>query len=295
MPEFENVGIVGLGLIGGSLGLAIRKRKSAKKVFGWAKTPETILKAEKTGIIDKGGTSFQEIVNKADFLILCAPIFSNNKYVEEIANLKPGLLFTDTGSTKSTIVKHVDACFPNPHNFVGSHPIAGSEKKGIDFADADMFNNRTVVLTPGKKSSSLSVNHIEKFWRSLGGKTVVIDADRHDEMLAYTSHLPHSIIFALCRGLKKESDKKEFSVSIGSGLKDTTRIGGSDARVWTEIFMDNRDNVLSAVKQFKTELDEFIRLLQDKNENKLKEYLEEAKNVREIIERNGQKKITEKS
>ncbi|MCL5674130.1 MAG: prephenate dehydrogenase/arogenate dehydrogenase family protein [Candidatus Omnitrophica bacterium] len=295
MPEFENVGIVGLGLLGGSLGLAIKKRKVAGKVLGWTRTAETIIKAEKSGIIDKGFTSFQEIVKDANFLILCAPVFSNNKYVEDVVHLKPGLLFTDIGSTKATIVQHVDACFSNPHNFVGSHPIAGSEKKGIDFADADMFNDKTIVLTPGEKSSPSSFRHIEKFWKSLGGKTIVMDAGRHDELLAYTSHLPHSIIFALCRGLKREIDKKGFFVSIGSGLRDTTRIAGSDARVWTEIFIDNRDNVLSAIEGFKTEIDEFIHLLQEKDENLLEKYMEEAKNVREIIEKNGQKRTTEKS
>ncbi len=290
MPEFENIGIVGLGLLGGSIGLAVKQKKLAKHILGWTRTPETIVKAENKGIIDKTFTSFQEFIGDTDFLILCAPVFSNNKYIEDIVRLKPELLFTDIGSTKSAIVKCVDAFFVKPHNFVGSHPMAGSENKGIDFADSKMLENKIVILTPGEKSSPFAIAQIKNFWKSLGCKTAIMNADKHDEILAYTSHLPHSIVFALCKTLKKEIDKEEFFLSVGSGLMDTTRIGSSDPQVWTEIFISNRSNILSAIERIKAEIDEFTGILENKDADLLKKYLEDAKNIRKIIEKHGQKK-----
>ncbi|MCL5408583.1 MAG: prephenate dehydrogenase/arogenate dehydrogenase family protein [Candidatus Omnitrophica bacterium] len=295
MPEFENIGIVGLGFLGGSLGLAIKKRYIAKKVLGLTRTHETLIKSEKIGAIDKGFTSFKEFINEVDFLILCAPVLSNNKYIKDIISFKPELFFTDIGSTKSSIVKYVDSCFSDYHNFVGSHPIAGSEKKGIDFSNSDIFENKIIILTPGEKSSPLSVSGIEKFWKSLGGKTFIMDSEKHDEILAYTSHFPHAVIFTLCKTLEEKINNKEFSLSVGSGLKDTTRIASSSVEMWEEIFLDNSLNVLLLIEKFKKELDEFEDILKSKDISRLEKYLYQAKNIRKIIEQNGQKKYSEKS
>jgi len=285
MAEFDNIGIIGLGLLGGSICLAARKSGVAKKVLGYTRTPGTLEKAKNTGLIDKGFSDISRFIEESDFIILCAPVFSNFRYINDIVKTKPEVFFTDVGSTKNNIVKLVDGQFKGQHNFIGSHPIAGSEKKGFDFSSEDMFKGRVVILTPGEKSRPQALSKLKTFWETLGSSTVVMDAGKHDEILAYTSHLPHSVIFALCMSLKNKISDSQSVLGFGTGLKDTTRIGGSDPQIWTEIFIDNKTNILSAIEEFKTALNDLQSLIEKEDRVSLEEYLKNAKKTKEFIEK----------
>lgn len=269
MKLFNRVAIVGVGLIGGSLGLAIKEKGIARKVIGICHRRKTIGEAIRRRAIDEGYLDLRKIKD-ADLIILAAP-------VKEIINILPKLpglisrdcLVIDVGSTKAEIM---NTAKENGINFIGCHPLAGMEKKGVENAKSAIFKDSLCLLVPLENTSDEALGKIQRFWRALGARIKVIDARSHDRILAFVSHLPHAVVFSLI-----DSICLKFAPFSASGLRDTTRIGSSDPFLWRDIFLTNRQELLYAIKNFKNSLARLELLIKNNQPGKLAAYLQKAR------------------
>ena len=249
--------IVGVGLIGGSLGLAARRRGLAGRVIGVGRQSATLDQARQLGAIDEASLDLADAVSRADVAVFCTPV---SLIAEQVLAAAPGCaqgtLLTDAGSTKAAIVRALDGKLPPGVAFVGSHPLAGSEKRGPEHADADLFQDRVAVVTPTPRGDRAAVERTVGFWQALGSRVKLMSPDEHDRALAVTSHLPHLLASALAAILPPEL--RELTAT---GFRDATRIAAGDPSLWTGIFMHNRAALIDAlglvqdqVIQFKTAL-----------------------------------------
>jgi prephenate dehydrogenase len=275
MKMFNKVVIIGTGLIGGSLGLTLKKRHLAGQIIGLSRKKKNANLAKKAGAIDLVGTSL-DVVKDADLVILATPVDVIVNLAVKISNkLKKGCIVIDVGSSKENIVAKLSKLIPN---FIGCHPLAGSEKKGAINLKADIFKGSVCILTPTVKTNKNALNKIELLWRNLGAKIVKLSPNKHDQILASTSHLPHAVAFSLMGSVPEQF----LSMSSG-GLNDTTRIAASDAKLWSQIFLSNRKNLLSAVSCFQKELNALKLALQNKNQRSLTKILTLANKKREKL------------
>ncbi len=246
MAEYDTVAIVGVGLIGGSIGLALRERKLARQVIGIGRRQTSLDAARKIGAIHQGVTTLAAGVAEAQLLVVATPVDTiAERVIQAAAVAPPGCLITDAGSTKATIVALVDAGLAHRRSgprFVGSHPLAGDHRTGPEHARADMFDGRTVVVTPTEHTRPAAVTEASGFWQSLGANVVTMSPEKHDAALAMTSHLPHLVAIALA-----SATPQEFLQLTASGWRDTTRIAGADPKLWQPIFASNRERVLDAL------------------------------------------------
>lgn len=271
--------IVGVGLIGGSIGLAAKRRGLAKCVRGLGRSRENLHAAKAAGAIDEIHLEPAAALKDADLVILCTPVDQIAEQVLRFAPLcKHGALFTDAGSTKGHIVDLLEGRLPDGIAFVGSHPLAGSEKKGVAFADADLFQNRCTVVTPTSHSDPEAVQNVIAFWTALGCRVRTMPPHEHDQALAITSHLPHLLAAALA-GILPES----LHSLTATGFRDTTRIAAGDPELWSAIFAHNREALLHAFDLVKTRLNEFHRALQEKDAAAIDRLLKQAKRNREAL------------
>ncbi len=275
MSLFKKIAIIGTGLIGGSLALVIKKKNLAQRVVGFSRRKETITRALKAGIIDEGSQSLN-IIKGADFVILATPVDVILDLAPKIAKIIGNeAIVTDVGSTKEKIVLKLDKVFKN---FIGSHPLAGSEKRGVANARPEIFQDSLCILTPTKKSKGAIVGKLKKFWKSTGARTVTLSPDKHDQVLGFVSHLPHAVAFSLMGSVPKEHLK-----FAASGLRDSTRIAGSDAEVWSEIFLSNQKNLLKSIEDFEKNILRFKSALKRRDKKALNLILAQAKKKREIL------------
>lgn len=276
MRPFNKVAIIGTGLIGGSLALAIKKKRLAYQIIGVSRHKSTLIRARKIHAIDKGSQHIN-IIKDADLVILATPVKTIFNLAGAVRKLvQQDCIVTDVGSTKSEIVSKLSEIFPN---YVGSHPLAGSEKRGITNADADMFKNSLCILTPTKNTSAKAIKKIEKLWKKLGARVVSLSPHTHDRILSFVSHLPHAIAFSLMGIIPKKY------LNFGAmGLKDTTRLALSDSRLWADIFLSNRQNILKSIESFQHNLSRIKSAISRKDEKALIKILKKAKARREILE-----------
>ncbi|MBM3994087.1 MAG: prephenate dehydrogenase/arogenate dehydrogenase family protein [Planctomycetes bacterium] len=274
---FSTITIVGVGLIGGSIGLAAKKRGVAGRIVGVGRDPQKLHDARRLGAIDEAATDLAEAVREADLVVFCTPV---DRIVEQVTaaaqHAKKDAAFTDAGSTKAMIVRQVDAAALGGVRFVGSHPLAGSEKKGAEHADADLFVERTVVLTPTEQTSALGV--VGGFWQSLGARLRVMSPEEHDEALAFTSHLPHLLASALAGMLPDD-----WHDLAASGFRDTTRVAAGDPEVWSPIFRHNRRAVLESLDQLIVRLVRFRQALVADEVSEIDQFLAQGKKVRDAL------------
>ncbi len=238
--QWDTIAIVGVGLIGGSIGLAVRERGIARRVVGIGRREAALAEALRLGAVDAISTDMAGGVGQADLVVICTPVERIVEHVRQAAAACPaGAIITDAGSTKGAIVAALDNSLPRGVRFVGSHPLAGSEKTGCTSARADLFKDRVAVVTPGNGTTDSDVELIEGFWRALGMRIIRMSPADHDAALASTSHLPHVVASALAAA----TDEKTLPL-VASGWLDTTRIAAADAELWRQIFLDNRENTL---------------------------------------------------
>jgi prephenate dehydrogenase len=257
MAEFDKVAILGVGLIGGSIGLALRERKLAKEVVGIGRRESALAMAQKLGAIDRSTTSLAQGVADAEIVVVATPVDTVAEFTLKVAEVcPPRTTITDAGSTKETIVAAVERGLTGRRDgpwFIGSHPIAGDHRTGVEFARAELFDGRKTVVTPTAHSHRASTLDVERFWRSLGADVVTMSPAEHDAALAATSHLPHLVAYALAF-----ATPNELLPLAASGWRDTTRIAGSDPNLWRPIFAANRVHVLEALDRF-TEVVALVR------------------------------------
>jgi len=275
MKLFKKTVIIGTGLIGGSLGLALKKEHLVSQITGLSRHKRNAILAKKSGAIDYAAVSL-EVVKDADLIILATPVESIIGIALKIAKkIKKDCVVIDVGSTKEAIVSKVSQVIPN---FVGCHPLSGSEKRGAVNLQADIFRNSICIITPTVRTSKKPLNKIILLWRKLGCKIIILPPKEHDRILAFTSHLPHAVAFSLMGCIPTEL----LSLSSG-GLRDSTRISASDANLWCEVFLSNRRNLLASLSAFQTKLAVLKLAIERRDKKLLIKILSAAKGKREKL------------
>ena len=270
----SNLIIVGVGLLGSSIGLATKKRHLAKKVIGLENCRKTLDVALQRGAIDAASTELGILSEIDDGLaIICTPVGTVVELAEQINAACDRVLMSDVGSTKENICYTLEQ---RGYRFVGAHPIAGSEKSGPEFGDGDLFQNRLTVLTPTASSCPTDIEQLRCFWESLGSRVVCLEPRQHDEILAKTSHLPHAVA-AILASLLTEAEHP----FCGTGFADTTRIAAGSPTVWADIFLENHQHLLSVLEEFANRLGSLKVALQEGDIQTITQFLESARrNVR---------------
>jgi prephenate dehydrogenase len=277
--RISTLALVGVGLIGGSVGLAARRRGVGTRVIGYDRDRTALDQALGRGILDEAAPSLAAAVREADMVVICTPVDTIAAHVLAAApDCQPGTLLTDVGSTKADIVRGVQGRLPPGVAFVGSHPLAGSEKNGPSFARADLFDDRLVVITPGKPVDDSALSRVTAFWHSLGAFVRVLCPEEHDRALALTSHLPHLVASALAGVLPTE-----WADLSATGFRDTTRVAGGDPALWTAIFQSNREALLAALDRLEGRLSQFRRALDNADVTQLTELLRQGKTTRDSL------------
>ena len=264
--------ILGVGLLGGSIGLAVKAVGLPCHVVGYGHRKETVERALEVGAIDEYATLSNAAVRGCDLVILCTPVGLFEKILAEIAaEIPDGAIVTDVGSTKRSVVKLGETLVPRSAHFIGSHPMAGSEKRGVEFARADLFQGARCIVTPTDRSDPAAVAAVEQFWQRLGMTTTRMSADDHDRLICDVSHLPHAVAAAL---IAMQGDAA--LPLAGKGFLDTTRIAGGDGGLWRDILHDNADNVADSLQRFRAQLDQLLTLLDPAKRDELAKWLDQA-------------------
>ena len=288
---FEKVCIVGLGLIGGSIGLAIKRSNISNQITGYARSNSTLERAIELGLVDSVRDNLKDAVNNSDLVILATPLSTFRELVEEMSPfLKKGCIITDTGSAKLTVIEDLKDILPNGVEFVPGHPIAGTEESGPDAGFAELFDNRWCILTPTEDNSSNAVDLVKGFWESIGSKVEIMDPMHHDKVLAITSHIPHLIAFNIvgtANNLANVTEKEVVKYSAG-GFRDFTRIAASDPKMWSDIFTYNSDAVLEMLDLFSNDLAKLKAAVIKKDSDLLFSNFEKTREVRKNIIDAGQ-------
>ena len=289
--KFKKVCIIGLGLIGGSIGLAMKRSKISNQIIGFARSNSTLKRAIELGLVDKVKDNLEDAVNDCDLIILATPLSTFKKLVEEMSPfLKKDCIITDTGSAKLSVIEDLRGILPNNVEFIPGHPIAGTEESGPDAGFAELFDNRWCILTPTEENSSNAIDLIKEFWESIGSKVEIMDPLHHDKVLAITSHIPHLIAFNIvgtANNLANVTEKEVVKYSAG-GFRDFTRIAASDPKMWSDIFTYNSDAVLEMLDLFSNDLAKLKAAVIKKDSDLLFSNFEKTREVRKNIIDAGQ-------
>lgn len=287
IKDLERISLVGLGLLGGSLGLAIDRMFPDMVRYGWSHRKSTRDKALEAGVVDVCGETLVETVAEAQLVILASPIGTFPSLMQEMAqSLANGVIVTDVGSTKLLPVRWAQQYLPGHVEFIGSHPMAGSEQRGVEFSRADLFEGAYCILTPTPANNSATVKLLSDFWEALGMRLSQMPPGRHDRVLARISHLPHVLAMALVNA----SDAEEMLL-CGKGFLDTTRIASGPPGMWRDILMANSENMEKAIGKLIKELEKTQNALKNKNEKKVMQMLETAQARRnELVEKKLKRK-----
>ncbi|EMI46917.1 prephenate dehydrogenase [Rhodopirellula sp. SWK7] len=276
--SIRTIAVVGLGLLGGSVAKAVRGQSgdAAVRVIGCARRAETREFAVKHGFVDDVTDDPVEAAAQADLVLIATPVDRIADYVINIAAKCPQVLMTDVGSTKFRIVEAVKAAPEAAARFVAAHPIAGSEKTGLQHACGDLFQDKPIVITASGDECPGAIEAVTLFWESTGGRVVHLTPRRHDDLLAISSHMPHLMSSLVANQLPGEAIPM-----VGTGWLDTTRIAAGDEGLWTAIVSENRDAILSALEQTAGNLGDLIDVIRSRDDESLTGFLREAREKRE--------------
>ncbi|MFN3480021.1 MAG: prephenate dehydrogenase [Thermodesulfovibrionales bacterium] len=279
---FNKVSILGVGLIGASFALALRDKGLCKNITGYGRREENLKRARERGIIDNYSLDPGEASVESDLIILSTPVGVFRDIIDKIKEiLKKGSLITDVGSVKGSLVYEIEGSIPEGSSYIGSHPIAGSDRSGIDEARADLFKNALCIITPTENSDTEALRKIAVLWESLGSKVRFMDPYKHDEIYGAVSHLPHVIAYTLVNTIGDIDS--EFIEYAGQGFKDTTRIALSSPEMWRDILVYNRENLLRFLDVFRGNIEKIKGLIEKSDAEGIKEEFQRAKNLREKI------------
>jgi prephenate dehydrogenase len=283
--HFNQAVIIGVGLIGGSLGMILRRKQLASSVVGVGRRVENLKTAVRVGAIDRYVVDSKEAVKEADLVILATPVDTYERHLKEWAScLRPGAIVTDVGSVKGELVERSEREMPAGVHFVGAHPIAGKEKTGAAAGSEDLFSGRRCILTPTRQTNAQALERVQALWQETGAVVLTMDPHLHDKILGAVSHLPHVAAFALMNALvdiRMEVPALDLAGHSGGGLRDTTRIAASSPEMWRDIFLWNRENVVACIRTFERSLTELRQLIQTGDGAGIEKMLERAKAERE--------------
>jgi prephenate dehydrogenase len=279
VSRWQKVTLVGVGLLGGSIGLALREHRLAGRVSGYVRRAESVAECERLGVVDKADTDLLRAVEDSDLVVLCTPIAQMAGLAARlIKTLKPGAIVTDVGSVKGTVVHELEPLFASsPAGFIGSHPMAGTEKTGVAAARADLFEGSVCVITPTPRSNPEQVSALEKFWQSLGAATLRLTAEAHDDLVSRSSHLPHVVAAGLANYILSPVHPKEQGMLCATGFRDTTRVASGSPEMWRDISLANRKNLARVLGVFIEDLQEFRLALEKQDVKAVDEFLVQAK------------------
>jgi prephenate dehydrogenase len=286
--QLHRLSIIGVGLLGGSIGMAVKSAITGCEIVGYGHRQDTLKRAVEVGAIDHGTGDFKAAVEGADLVILCTPVGLLGDMLRGISGfLPPGAIVTDVGSTKASVVAAAVEILRDANPFVGSHPMAGSEKRGVEFARADLYRNALCIVTPSDRTPASALEEVEGFWRLLGMHTCRMSPDDHDRALAEVSHLPHALAAALVT-----MQSPEAMELAGKGFLDTTRIAGGDGGLWRDIFLDNAPNLRAALRKLRGQLEAFERLLEPDKADELRRWLDQAAGKRLAVLQEKLREVT---
>ena len=283
---FQQVTIIGVGLLGGSLGLVLKEQGLAKTVVGVGRREANLELAVQMGAIDRFTLEPHEAVCDSDFIVLATPVDTYPSHLQRWGQQVPsGAIVSDVGSVKGQLVFDVEAALSSATYFVGAHPIAGREKSGVAYATSKLFEGARCIVTPTLNTNTDALTKVRDLWEAAGSKVLSMDPMVHDWVLGAVSHLPHIAAFALMHALEDLQEKTPEALSLldysGGGLRDTTRIAASSPEMWRDICLANRENLLKMIDQYIVELQEFKQLLHEQDGSGLAKNIEQAKVLRE--------------
>jgi len=279
----KQVGIIGVGLMGGSLGLALKRRAPDLKVVAYARRVETREAAFSIAAADSVVDTPQQAARGSDLIVLCVPVLKLAEMAQAcLPGLEPGTVLTDVGSTKHDVIAAMAPVLEGSGvEFIGSHPIVGSEETGIEVAREDLYQDATVVVTPLIGSSPDAVSRTVTFWEILGSKVQVMTPQAHDAIVARTSHLPHLVAAALAGAVCR--DPEDIAPLCGSGFRDTTRIASGSAEIWHDIVRTNRSAIQSELDAFTATIDRLRKLIDDEDYEGVHQFLDECRARRKKV------------
>jgi prephenate dehydrogenase len=283
MNHWQKITVVGVGLLGGSLGHAIRQRRLADHVVGYVRRQASKAECERLGAVDQAECDLPRAVQDADLIILCTPIAQMREISEQmLPALKPGALVTDVGSVKGTVVQELEPLFAAAGaHFIGSHPMAGAERMGVSAASPELFVKAVCIITPTPHSPPELVRRLEAFWSSVGALPMRLTPESHDDLVSRSSHLPHVVAAELANYVLSPVHPKEQAMLCANGFRDTTRVASGSPEMWRDICLANRKNLARVLGVFIEDLQEFQLALEKEDRKAIAEFFEQAKQRRD--------------
>jgi len=279
---FEQLGLIGCGLMGGSFALALKRAGLVKRVVGYSKSPSTTERARQMGVIDIEAPSALLAVSGADVVLIAVPVAATEATFKAIKHLvTPNMLVMDVGSTKRDVIDAGRRALREQiGSFVPTHPITGKELSGVENSDADLYAGRQVILTPIERTSTLQLQKAVDLWTALGCRVLQMSPEQHDAAFAAVSHLPHLIAFALINAIAGQPQGKDYLSLAGPGFRDFSRIAASDPKVWRDILVSNREELLAQSKIFQRTLQALEVVISSGNADALEGLISQASDIR---------------
>ncbi len=279
---FEQLGLIGCGLMGGSFALALKRAGLVKRVVGYSKSPSTTDRARQMGVIDVEAPSALLAVSGADIVLIAVPVAATEATFKAIKHLvTPDMLVMDVGSTKRDVVDAGRRALREQiGSFVPAHPIAGREVSGVEHADPDLYTGKQVILTPIERTLTVQVQQAVDVWSAIGCRVVKMSPEAHDAAFAAVSHLPHLLAFALMNAISGQTQGKDYLSLAGPGFRDFSRIAASDAKMWRDIILANREELLTQTKIFQRNLEALELMISSGNGDALEGLIQHASMTR---------------
>lgn len=279
---FNQLGVIGCGLMGGSFALALKRAGLVKRVIGYSKSPTTTEKAKRLGVIDETAESALLAVSGSDIVLMAVPVSASEATFRAIRHLvEPGVLLMDVGSTKRDVVDAARRVLKDRvRSFVPAHPIAGKEVSGVGHADASLYAGRQVIITPLPQTDADLVQKATDVWSAIGAQVLRMTAENHDAAFAAVSHLPHMLAFAFFSSVAKQPAGRDFLSLAGPGFRDFTRIAASDPEMWRDVLMANREEILKQSMRFRHTLDAMEHVMKSGNAEALEDLIRNASEAR---------------
>jgi prephenate dehydrogenase len=282
--RWKKITLVGVGLLGGSLGLALKRRRLAGSVVGFVRRAASVTECEALGAVDLATPDLKRAVAGAELIVLCTPLAQMRGLLEQmLPALKPGTIVTDVGSVKGSVVRDLESFVAKAAaHFVGSHPMAGAEKMGVAAARADLFDGAVCVVTPTRKSNPAAVRKVAQLWKSVGARLLKLTPKAHDALVSRSSHLPHVVAAQLANFILGPEQPKEQELLCANGFRDATRIASGSPEMWRDIALANRRNLSRALELFTRGLQDFRRALKSGDARAVMKFFEQARERREL-------------